>query len=691
MLQGIYSGYLVAISYVVAALASYVALQLAGRATHGDGAARWWWRIGGGCAMGFGIWSMHFIGMLAFHLPIPLGYDLPKTVYSLIAACIASNFALWLVTQRELPPLRHALGAVLMGGGIAAMHYTGMAAMEMNPGIVWNRFWFVLSIVVAVVAAGTALWIAFRLRGESRDAWRMRIVAAMVMGLAVTGMHYTGMEAAGFPEGSICTAAGPNGMPVKWLATLVTIAAFAILAIALMTAVLDRRLQERTSRLRFSLGKAKDQLVFLALHDNLTRLPNRVLLEDRIDEAVQKSARSGARFAVMFLDLDGFKAVNDVYGHHMGDRLLREVAARLTAALRAQDTVARIGGDEFVVVMELGEPADAAIVAGKLIGFMSADFHIDGTHIRVSGSLGIAIHPQDGADGRELLTNADAAMYHAKEHGRNGFRFFEPSMNEGVREQLSLMQDLRHAMERNEFALHYQPKYGAPDGPLIGAEALLRWYHPTRGIVPPEHFIVLAEKSGTLVKLDAWVLNEACRQLRVWHDAGLVLAGISVNLSPAQFESTELFDLVRDVLARHRLEPGALTLEVTESTAMKDPESSLVILRRLSDLGVRISIDDFGTGYSRLLYLKRLPARELKIDRGFIRDLSQGTEDAAIVSAIVELGRMLDLKIIAEGVETTAQAGLLADLGCDSLQGYLFSHPLPPDDFMALVAREPVH
>lgn len=688
MLQGSYNGNLVAISYLVASAASYLALDLAERAARGSAASRWRWRLGGGCAMGFGIWSMHFIGMLAFSLPIPLGYDGPKTAGSLLIACIASGFALWLATQRDLPPLRYALGSVLMGGGIAAMHYTGMAALEMAPGIVWDRAWLGLSVLVAIAAAGAALRMAFRLREESASAWRMRAVAALVMGAAVVGMHYTGMAAAGFPDGSLCSAAGPDGLQAEWLAAVVTVVAVAIFALALVIAVLDRRMEKRTSLLTVSLGQANEQLLFLALHDNLTKLPNRVLLEARIDEAVRRSARCGAGFALMFIDLDGFKAVNDMYGHTMGDRLLHAAAARVAASLRSQDTAARIGGDEFVVLMELDDSSDAVATAQQLIRALGADFDVDGMPVRISGSIGIAVHPQDGAQPRDLLTNADAAMYYAKQHGRNQYRFFDPTMNEGAREQLALMQDLRHAMQRGELMLHYQPKYSACDGRVTGAEALLRWRHPVRGTLSPERFIALAEKSGLLHAMDTWTLDEACRQLRAWRDAGLALPGVSINLSPVQFESAELFERVRAALARHGLEPDLLTLEITESTAMRDPEQSLATLQRLSDLGVHISIDDFGTGYSSLLYLKRLPARELKIDRGFVCNLMPGTEDAAIVAAIVALGRTLELTVLAEGVETRDQADLLTDLGCHSLQGYLLSRPLPPEDFAERVGQQ---
>jgi EAL domain-containing protein (putative c-di-GMP-specific phosphodiesterase class I) len=278
-------------------------------------------------------------------------------------------------------------------------------------------------------------------------------------------------------------------------------------------------------------------------------------------------------------------------------------------------------------------------------------------------------------------------MYHAKEQGRNGYCFFEGSMNAGVHEQLALVQDLHHAIERNQLLLHYQPKFHAPHGPLMGAEALVRWHHPTRGTIPPEQFIPMAEKTGLIFEVGRWVLNEACRQLREWRDTGLALPGISVNLSALQFAAPGLFEMVRQALETHGLEPACLTLEITESTAMKDPESTLAILRQLSEFGVSISIDDFGTGYSSLMYLKRFPARELKIDRGFIRDLSAGTEDAAIISAIVALGRSLNIQVIAEGVETEDQRHVLTQLGCDSLQGYLLGHPVEARHFASVAAR----
>ncbi|QGZ65110.1 putative bifunctional diguanylate cyclase/phosphodiesterase [Paraburkholderia acidisoli] len=684
MLSSTYSQALVACSLLVAIFASYTALDMAGRVATAQGREQHWWRIGGACAMGLGIWSMHFVGMLAFSLPIPLGYDPLITVMSLVIAIIASAYALSLVGEASLPWRRLVAGAFLMGLAIASMHYTGMAAMRMSPAIQYDPGLLLLSIVIAIAASGAALWIAFQLRQYSTRVRRLRAGAALVMGVAIVGMHYTGMAAASFPIGSVCRAAR-DGVNTGWLAVVILIVTLAVLAIALIISVLDRRLESRTAVLAHSLAEANEELTYLALHDGLTKLPNRMLLQDRLKQAIHSASRGNTRFALMFMDLDGFKAVNDAYGHQTGDRLLVDVARRIAESVRGEDTVARVGGDEFVLVAKIGAPEDAASIAEKLTTAIEVPFQLANLELRVSTSIGIAIYPGDGASERELLANADAAMYHAKSTGRNCYCFFEPSMNADVHAQMQIIQDLRLAMERRELVLHYQPKFDAPAGPIIGAEALIRWNHPTRGLVPPAQFVPFAEKSGLIVPIGEWVLDEACRQMREWYDAGHVDWTIAVNLSPLQFAHTGLIETVRNALARHALKPSSLTLEITESTAMANVEVSLAILRQLQEMGVNISIDDFGTGYSSLLYLKRLPATELKIDRGFVRDLSQETEDAAIVSAIVALGQKLNLKIVAEGVETTEQQAMLTELGCDTLQGFLLGRPMPPTQFLESV------
>ncbi len=493
--------------------------------------------------------------------------------------------------------------------------------------------------------------------------------------------NYTGMAAANFPSNSICRAASGD-MNTHWLALLIVVMTLAILAIALITSVLDARMEARTSVLASSLAEANRELSELALQDSLTKLPNRILLEDRLNHALSLAKRESTVFALMFMDLDGFKGINDAYGHNVGDRLLIDVAARLRELLRVQDTVARLGGDEFVLLLEQTDPEGAASVANKLVHVISHPYIVGPHELRVSASVGIAIYPNDGENAKSLMTNADAAMYHAKRSGRNAYCFFEASMNANAHEQLELMQDLQVALDHKEFVLHYQTKYVAPAGPITGVEALLRWQHPTRGLIMPDRFINYAEKTGLIVPIGEWVLNEACRQMREWYEQGHTDWRVAVNLSPVQFGHPNLLNVVRNTLERNQLPPSCLTLEVTETTAMRNADVSLAILERLDEMGVDIAIDDFGTGYSSLLYLKRLPASELKIDKGFIQSLEQGNEDAAIVSSIIALGQTLGLRIVAEGVETKEQQSFLTDLGCDALQGYLLSRPVPASEIL---------
>ncbi|MBM3103818.1 EAL domain-containing protein [Pseudomonas sp. V1] len=686
MLIGSYSSSLVLISLCVAILASYTALDLTGRIATAKGRAVYLWIGGGAFAMGFGIWSMHFIGMLAFSLPIALGYDLTLTLLSLLIAGLSSGFALWLVSQPTLPWLQLGLGALIMGTGISSMHYTGMAALLMQPGIDYDPALFALSLVIAVGASTAALWIAFRLRHQTLYVRQLRGAAAVVMGLAIVGMHYTGMAAANFADGSFCGALG-TGLSGNGLDYLVLITTLAVLAVALLTSVLDARLEARTAELARSLTRANQELTQLALHDTLTGLPNRTLLADRIELAISKVSEQGGCFALMFIDLDGFKPVNDAFGHHMGDLLLKEVALRLRGHLHSQDTLARIGGDEFVLLVDLQEPDDAMGVASKQVNLISRSFRVAEQNLQISASIGIVLYPGNGVDQHELLRNADAAMYHAKSAGKNGYSFFDVSMNSNARLQLQLLQDLRLALDQKQFRLFYQPKFDAQACQPIGAEALLRWEHPEQGLMLPDRFIALAEKTGLIIPIGEWVLDEACRQMREWIGLGYTDWRIAVNLSAIQFCHTGLVDSVAKVLARHQLPANSLTLEITETTAMHDADASMAVLQKLADMGVDLSIDDFGTGYSSLMYLKRLPANELKIDRGFVRDLEQDSDDAAIVSAIVALGQALGLRIVAEGVETDRQQSFLTRLGCDSLQGYLLGQPLPPERFIADIER----
>jgi diguanylate cyclase (GGDEF)-like protein len=609
--------------------------------------------------------AMHFIGMLSMNMEMVMSYNAGLTAFSAGIAVCASIFALWLVCNGDLPLRRLAGGALILGSGVVAMHYTGMAALMFSPGIVWNWRWIAVSVIIALAASGAALWLAFNLReGQTGRVTLLRIGASVVMGAAIAGMHYTGMMAAEFPLHSHPTTHGVNS---NWLAILVTVVTISILGITLLVSMLDARMQARTSILASSLAEANRELAQLALHDNLTRLPNRILLEDRLEQAINKANR------------DGFKAVNDAFGHHIGDNLLIGVTERMSQQMTGYYTLARLGGDEFVLLIEIDDPNDAAAVADKLVKAVDRPFDISRYELVVSLSIGIAVYPGDGEDERELMFNADAAMYHTKNNGRNGYTFFQPSMNLLAQSQLQLNNDLWQALDNNELRLFYQPKYCAPRGPILGFEALLRWQHPQRGLLTPDQFLPMAEKTGMIVGIGNWVINEACRQLRQWHLQGHPHWSVAVNLSALQFEQNNLVETVTRALAQHEIPPELLTLEVTETTAMRDPDESVRILTELTKLGVKASIDDFGTGYSSLLYLKRLPASELKIDRAFVNELQHHSEDATIVSAIVALAQSLQLKVVAEGVETPEQQAFLTSLGCNTLQGYLLGKPIPPD------------
>lgn len=460
MLIGSYIPSLVVISILVAILAAYTALDLVGRIVSARGRAVHLWIAGGAVAMGVGTWSTHFIGMLAFVLPIDQGYDVPLVLLSLLIAIGFSGFALWLATLPRLPALQLSLGSLLLGLGISATHYTGMAAMRMQPGIQYTPWLFALSLVIAVVASAAALRVAFHLRQQRPRVYVLRASAALLLGLAVIGMHYTGMAAANFADGSFCGAL-PQGLSSNGLDRFVLVASLSILGIALFSCILDSHLETRTAVLADSLTQANLELTHLALHDNLTGLPNRALLTERIDQAMKRATETGGCFALMFMDLDGFKPVNDAFGHHTGDLLLRQVALRLRNSLHRRDTLARVGGDEFVLLVELQHPEDALAVARRQVNEVGNPFIIGEHQLQISLSIGICVYPGNGSTQHELLINADAAMYHTKAAGKNGYSFFDVSMNSNARNQLQMSQDLHKAIKHRQFCIYYQPKFDA--------------------------------------------------------------------------------------------------------------------------------------------------------------------------------------------------------------------------------------
>ncbi len=674
------------LSFFIASYASYVALDLAKRVRSLDRNVAVGWWTGGSVAMGTGIWAMHFVGMLSVTLPFAVGYDYLVTALSWIAAVGVSAIALYIASRSRLNAMGLATGALTMGSGICVMHYTGMAALDMAPGIRWDIALVAASAAIAIGASAVALLIFFWLRSAAASSARQwQMAAALVMGAAICGMHYTGMAAAAFPEGSICLSA--DQLHGEGLGLLVSVAASTLLTLTMFTSWIDARMQTKTAKLAASLQSANTELQQLAFRDALTGLPNRLLFDDRVGSAVERCTRDGSTLAVLFVDLDGFKPVNDSFGHGLGDEVLREMAQRIAAQARATDTVARVGGDEFVLLLE-GSPdtTAAAQLAQRIIDALNMPVACGAHEIRLSCSVGVAMYPSDGPR-EQLMAHADAAMYAAKRTGGATYAFFESHMNAGVREQIELQGELRDALAGGgELLLHYQPKVSADGDHITGAEALVRWQHPRRGLLSPALFIPVAERFGLIGALGDWVISEACRQIRAWLDEG-VRVRMAINLSVHQLRQEDLAQRIVRALEQHRLEPSLLTFEITETVAMEEAAGTFRMFEQLRGVGVNLSIDDFGTGYSSLSYLRRLQASELKIDRSFVQDLETSGDARAIVEAVVRLAHALGLSVVAEGVETTGQRAVLEALGCDELQGFLFAKPTSPEMISAWAAN----
>jgi len=442
-------------------------------------------------------------------------------------------------------------------------------------------------------------------------------------------------------------------------------------------------------RTSLQLAQSRERIEYMAYHDSLTQLPNRSLFQTFLNHTMTQARRYDKRFAVLFVDLDRFKQINDTLGHDAGDALLQEMARRLRASVRASDTIARMGGDEFVVLLpELPDEKHAATVAQKILSAIVKPAMLAGQEVRISASVGISTYPADGRDEQTLLKNADIAMYHAKEEGKNNFQFFSDELNKNTLEHIALETSLRHALERDQFELYYQAKVDSRTRRITGMEALLRWHHSDLGLVPPMQFIPLAEETGLIIPIGRWVLKTACRQNVEWQKAGLRPLLMAVNLSARQFTDEHLLQDITSTLKETGMDPSQLELEITESMLMRDVDKAVAIMAALKHIGVRIAIDDFGTGYSSLSTLRRLPLDTIKIDRMFIRHLPENTEDKSIADAIIAMGRSLSLTVIAEGVETQQQADFLEEHACEQVQGYYFSKPITANAVIELLRAD---
>ena len=790
VLQGSYNPNLVILSIAIAIFAAYTSLNLISRLSRVDEhePLAYMRTASAGLVMGIGIWTMHFVGMLAYSLPIAVRYDGVLTLWSLLVAVAACTVGLVLASFRR-DPIWWVVGGGVIGFGISAMHYIGMHAMRLSAMMQHDLLWVLSSVMIGVGASIGALVLAFALgRGDIQDSWRTKTLSSILMGLAIAGMHYSGMTGLqlhpAINAGHLVSGLELNPSLIgAILAIAITlILAFTLWSIRLVAessliktneekiraitenildviitinhqgiiefanaatcSVLGYRAEELTGTrivllmaepwredyinlfgsdlalvqgnndkreievihkdgnivsVEFELSSTKisgkkihvsvirdiserlavqKKLYELAHYDHLTSLPNRYSFLEYIEKALQHAQRNNKQVAILFLDLDRFKVINDTLGHHVGDELLKIIALRLKDSVSAGDTIARLSGDEFTILLEDVEALDeVAPIAHKIISDISEPFILQGQELYTSASIGISLYPEDSLDSQTLMRYADVAMYRAKYDGGNSYRFYTSDMNARANERLQLENELRHAMERDEFVLYYQPKMDLKTGCVSGVEALLRWQHPVHGIVPPVDFISLLEETGLIAQVGEWVVRTACEQSKIWQASISPTIHMAVNLSAKQFYDSDLHLKVAAILQETGMAAEYLELEITENILMQNDPATIENIQHLHKLGVRLALDDFGTGYSSLSYLKKFPVHTLKIDRSFVRDISTDQDDAAIVRLIIDMANSLKLHVVAEGVETREQLAFLQANHCGEIQGYLLSHP----------------
>ncbi len=654
------------------------------------------WGLGGTVAVGTGLWTLQ-LGLWHATQDAASAWFVAKTFIAAWALA-GGGSALILLIARWMPSQSgvNASTLLLLLPLIAMVFVVLGAAMAVPPP------WQALSAgptvaALAALAAGLGLALAL-LNGPKRASFRgamaQRGAGVLVFAMAWLAGQWLGLSAT--PLATLVTPAEVDGamaaMPPGAIDARLVLLALAfggfVLAMGLVCVLVDSRTGRRAQILSNSLRAANKRLRHLAFQDPLTGLPNRPHFEERLDHLLDHVGRSPSAMAVLFIDLDGFKAVNESFGHGPGDEVLQEVGRRLSALARSQDTAARIGGDEFLLLVAApGSHEAVAAVAQRTLHSLVSPYALPGgNEVRLSCSIGIAVFPEHGPTSR-LIGNADSAMVAVKRTGGSTYAFFEPRMELDASDQLALQNDLRHAIEGGDLALFYQPKIDARSGEFTGVEALVRWHHGVRGAVGATALIAVAERFGLIGAVGEWVFNEACRQMRAWEDAGLRIR-VAVNLSAHQLRQDDLVQRIRRTLARHRVDASLLTFEITESVAMEDTNATLRSFAQLARAGASLAIDDFGTGHSSLAYLRTLPARQLKIDRSFVADLGQSGDAMAVVDAVIRLAHALGLRVVAEGVETERQRDILQTLGCDEYQGYLFARPMDADRLSLWAAGE---
>lgn len=662
--EGYYHSYIVALSVAIAILASYSALHISSKISAARGKIHLSWLLAGSLVMGSGIWSMHFVGMLALHLHVQIRYNVPLTLLSL-AASVAASFAAFYTTN--IPKMKSwnkiAAGGFFMGSGIIMMHYTGMAAIQMPLKLGYDPFYFILSILIALAVSYAALllMLQFQYHPISRsNKW----LSAITLGAAICGMHYTGMKAAVFRNDAYPFSLPIVDDPFQAIdPLLLTGVAVTLLVIALITSgvvFIDRLVLEK-----------------MAYRDTITGLPNRNEMNRFFD-----TYRGHDSLGVLFIDLDQFKIINDTLGHHIGDMLIEEMGRRLQSFITNLQQVYRIGGDEFLVIVRDCRIEHCEQLADHILQHIKKPYYLERNELYITASIGISIGisigPLEHADRSVLLKKADTAMYKAKGLGKNQYFVYNEEIGRAAVRRMELEKDLRKAMEQQELFIVYQPKWNIITNNPYGFEALIRWRHPRLGIVSPSEFIPIAEETGLIIPMTRWVLEEACKQCMILQQQGMNHP-MSVNLSIKLFQSGSLLHMIQSVLSSIRLDPQLLELEVTESMVCYDIRD---IIRQMADiraLGVRISMDDFGTGNSSIGLLDQIPMDALKLDRRFLHDLHAPSKQA-IIRAIVMMAESLQLDVIAEGVESKEDLERLKQLGCKVVQGFLYSSPMPGEE-----------
>lgn len=657
---------LLALDGMLAFLAAFVCFDLSKRLESKLDREGGGWLLGASLALATGLWSAQVIGIDHLNLPYAIGYR-PGWAFGVwLGAGAACALGLAVACRRAAGLDRTLIGAGLLACGIVAIQVLFVESLGLRPGPAWTLPGVAMALVAAGVGCAAALWLHAEVRVRAQQAqMAWQAVSALVLAFAILVSQGLVLRAAGLDRAQVSSF--HDALAADAMGALVTVGSTALLSMLLLLSRLE-------AHLRASLQRARGELQKQLLRDPLTELPTRLIFEGTLAQAARQADSSQGRLALLLINLDGFKPINESLGHRVGDRVLREVAARLRS-LASPHMVARLGGDEFLLLLP-GNPQteEVATAASRVLASLCQPCRVDGRETAVTASIGIATYPQHGAVST-LIAHADAAMRTAKSSGGATYCHFEARMISGLREQTELLRDLRCALARGELELYYQPKIHAPTGEITGAEALMRWQHPRLGMVSPGVFIPIAERYGLIGALGNWLIDEACRQIRAWRDNGLRMR-VAINLSVHQLRQPDLVERIARALREHEINPGLLTCEITESVAMEDAEGTIKFFGQLAQLGVSISIDDFGTGHSSLAYLRKLPASELKIDRSFVLDLETSEDARKVASAVVNLAKSLDLKVVAEGVETEGQNRILREFGCDQLQGFLFAKPM---------------